>query len=282
MIDSNPPRKITIVGLGLIGGSIAAGLRLRSPESEICGVDFPERLNAEGAKRHTHSQVSVRDPRALQVALDASDLCVLCAPVGVIVELIPQALQAADAVTDCGSTKRRIMESVAACSRASRFVAGHPMAGAAGGSLAEARADLFEGRRWIVCEQQSDKDAHGKVSWLIEQLGAVEMSMSADEHDKALALTSHTPQVLASVLLTLAKDQGALATGGPAFERCTQGAGANEAMWRDIFSSNADEVAAALRSFSARLSDVADGLEREDLEPVLALLAAAGMSESDL
>ena len=59
MIDSNPPRKITIVGLGLIGGSIAAGLRLRSPESEICGVDFPERVNAEGAKRHTHSQVSV-------------------------------------------------------------------------------------------------------------------------------------------------------------------------------------------------------------------------------
>ena len=101
--------------------------------------------------------------------------------------------------------------------------------------------------------------------------------MTVVEHDRVVAMTSHVPQILASTLATLGAERGALAGAGPAFLGATERAGGGEAMWRDVFGTNADEIAAALSDVVREVEVVAEGLGRQepDLEPALRLLARA-------
>jgi prephenate dehydrogenase len=105
--------------------------------------------------------------------------------------------------------------------------------------------------------------------------------MTPEQHDRAVALTSHVPQVLASLLTVLAARGDAARAAGPAFERATRTAGGAESMWRDVFVTNADEVAATLRAISAELTAIAAALEADpaDLAKVLGLLAEARKSQ---
>jgi prephenate dehydrogenase len=140
-----------------------------------------------------------------------------------------------------------------------------------------ARADLFVGRRWILCPERSEADAVRVVASLASAVGAEVVELTAVEHDRVVAMTSHVPQVLSSLLAVLGARRTALSGAGPAFLSATRRAGGGEAMWRDIFASNADEVAAALRDVAQELDVIAEALGREspDLEPVLRLLARA-------
>ena len=269
--------RIVVVGLGLIGGSIALSARAHDSGVEWVGIDVAEVIASPAAALAVHHTVDAVDEQAVRAALRGASLAVLATPVQAIAQQLEQALALADVVTDCGSTKRVVVAAAARSPRASRFVPGHPMAGAPEGGLERARADLFRGQRWLLCPEGSDADALARVEALVRRLGAVPVHMGAGEHDRAVALTSHVPQLLASVLAVMADRHSATFASGPAFARLTTGAGGPESMWRDIFDTNADAVALLLREIAGELGRLAEELERTPaaMDRTLELLAAA-------
>jgi prephenate dehydrogenase len=269
-------KRVTIVGFGLIGGSLALALR-RSGQVHVTAIDREPVLARPEAQTAADARLALDDSEALKAALEQADVTVLAVPVGTIVRLLPWSLTHARVVTDCGSTKREIAQAAAEHPRGACFVPGHPMAGLPDGGIENARGDLFEGRSWILSPQQSDPSAMTAVKELLSLTGANLVELSAEAHDRAVAVTSHLPQLLASSLFTLLDERTAHLAMGPAFERATRAAGGPESMWSDIFETNADEVARAAEMLSHELTKVAAGLRRTppDLQPALAVLAQA-------
>ena len=269
-------KRIAIVGFGLIGGSLALALR-RNGGVHVTAIDRAPVLERAAARAAADEHLPLEQADELKAALERSDITVLAVPVSTIVRLIPWSLSHARVVTDCGSTKREIVNAAAEQPRAARFVPGHPMAGLPDAGIENARGDLFEGRSWIICPQQSSKEAVEQVTNMITLTGAHLVELTPEAHDRAVAITSHLPQLLASTLFTLAEDQKARVAMGPAFERATRGAGGLESMWTDIFETNADEVARAAEAVSQELSKVAAALRRSppDLQAALTVLARA-------
>lgn len=264
--------QVTIVGLGLIGGSLALALRERLPNTRVIGIDRDEVIGTESARALVQGCVSESDRAATEEALAGSDLVFLAAPVHVIRCWLERALAHRAVVTDCGSTKREIVQSARAVPGAARFVPGHPMAGGAGGRAA-ARSDLFERQPWLLCPEGVEPAALAVVERLVASVGGRTVLMSAEAHDRAVAVTSHAPRVVFSALAALAQRTGAFAAAGPAFERVLRGAGGDESVWRDVLESNADEVAQVLRELAQTLlSCAADLARREELEQCLAAL----------
>jgi prephenate dehydrogenase len=268
---------VVVVGLGLLGGSFALALRELDAASHVVGVDRPAVLERPAARRAAQELVNAEDVRAVDRAVDAADLVLLATPVAAIVSLLPNLVARARIVTDCGSTKRAIARAVEASPRRGRFVPGHPMAGAPEGGIDLARPDLFRGRRWLLCPEQSDADAVDEVAALVTRLGAVVVRLSATEHDRAVGLTSHVTQLVASALAAVAIESGAEPAVGPAFERTTQAAGGPEQIWDDILATNADSVAAALGEIATELESARAGLAcvPPDTRPAMQLLGRA-------
>lgn len=266
--------RLSIVGLGVIGGSLARALRARLPRLRLVGVERAEVVAAGAWPALVDECLVETDEAAVQAAFAGSDIIVLAAPINGIQRWLAPALASGRVVTDCGSTKRELVAAASRLSRASRFVPGHPMAGA-GAARAAAEADLFEGRSWILCPDGVDADALAGVESLIRTVGARSVHMTAAQHDRAVALTSHAPRLLSSVLTGLVERERAFAAAGPAFERLLRGAGGDTEMWGEVLRSNADEVARALRALLAELGRCTDGLERGELAPSLDVLAAA-------
>ena len=269
-------KRVAIVGFGLIGGSLSLALR-RSGQVHVTAIDRAPVLARAEAKHAADELLPLEEANSLRGALERSDITVLAVPVSTIVQLLPWSLTHAPVVTDCGSTKREIAHAAAEHARGDCFVPGHPMAGLPDGGIENARGDLFEGRAWIVCPEHASEGARATVAELVGLTGARLVELTPDAHDRAVAITSHLPQLLASTLLTLAEDQNARIAMGPAFERATRGAGGLESMWSDIFDTNADEVARAAEALAQELNKVALGLRRSppDTHAALAMLARA-------
>jgi prephenate dehydrogenase len=269
--------RLAVVGFGLIGGSVAFAARSRGIASHVVGIDRADVLATPQARAAANDVVDVADERGAREAMRGADLVVIATPVGAIEAMIGELLDVTAVATDCGSTKRAIAGSAARSPRRSRFVPGHPMAGLPQGGIERARADLFEGRSWLICPEHSDADALAVVEDLIRGVGANPMRISAEEHDRAVALTSHVPQVLASVLAVLSENRGAGFAAGPAFESATRVAGGGESMWRDILATNADEVSAVIDVLSGELEVISRALRRQppELGPALRLLERA-------
>jgi prephenate dehydrogenase len=127
----------------------------------------------------------------------------------------------------------------------------------------------------VLCPEQCEPEALGAVERVVSLVGARPIQMTAAVHDRAVAVTSHAPRLVASVLMALGEQQQALGAAGPAFERITRGAGGSLEMWRDVLDSNADEVARALRLLMGELEQCASELEQGRVERNLATLALA-------
>jgi prephenate dehydrogenase len=151
------------------------------------------------------------------------------------------------------------------------------MAGAPEGGAELARADLFRDRRWILCPEGSDPDAVENVEKLVAAFGARTERFAIDEHDRAVARTSHATQLVASALAVAARKASAERAAGPAFEGATRSAGGPEAIWSDIFETNADEVASAPPDVIGELEKARSGLAATppELEAARALLKRA-------
>jgi prephenate dehydrogenase len=121
---------------------------------------------------------------------------------------------------------------------------------------------LFQGYPWILCDADADARARGKVKALALGLGAKLVQLSAADHDAVVAVTSHLPKLMASALVVLSERAKAVRAAGPGYASATQLAGGDEGVWQDILTTNADEVAKALRALLAELEPLAEDLER--------------------
>ncbi len=274
--------QVSIVGLGLIGGSLARALRERLPRLRLVGIDRDGVAASADARALVERCISERDASSVAEAFATSDLVLLATPVHAIQRWLQPALTHGAVVTDCGSTKRTIAAAARGLPGAARFIPGHPMAGAGAGPAA-ASGDLFEGRPWVLCpEVATEPSACDLVEQLVVTLGARPIRMSAEDHDRAVALVSHSPRLAASALTVLAARERALVAAGPAFERLLRGAGGDARVWRDVLESNADEVARSLRAVMAQLEACAAELEAgSGVERCLGVLAEADAARLD-
>jgi prephenate dehydrogenase len=204
---------------------------------------------------------NVAPAASLADAVRDAELVVVAVPVGALRAAVLQVLSvaAADAtVTDVGSTKRGI-----AAIDDARFVPGHPLAGGSTGGPARAAADLFDGATWVLSPAATSGAEHvARVRAFAESLGAHVTELDPETHDRMLALTSHLPHAIANLLVQDVGDAAAYA--GPAFREMTRVAGANAAIWTDIFLENADELAKALDAHSGSAADVVRALRDRD------------------
>lgn len=270
-----PPifEKIAILGLGLIGGSIALAARQVWPSSLVIGVDNKDVLE-QAMVRHA-IDVAADEP---YVIADAG-LVILAAPVRQNLQLLAQLaehVEQAAVITDVGSTKRVMVEAARSLPPRFTFVGGHPMGGAARGGFEAARPDLFKGRPWIFTpHSDAAGDALEKLFAFASALGAVPKTMGAAEHDRVLAFLSHLPQLTASALMDAVGSAAGdgLALAGRGLVDTTRLAASPAGIWEDIAATNADEIRSALDSLIARLTELRDGLD--DAERIERLFEAA-------
>jgi prephenate dehydrogenase len=273
--------RVAIVGLGLIGGSIARALRERQSGMFLLAIDRSDVGERRDVQALVSKFVSIDDVAKHRNAIDECDLVVLCQPVRAIADTVAWYLRPHTTVTDTGSTKRVVVERAGDCRGSEWFVPGHPMAGKSEGGFENADATLFDGRPWLLCPAGREALAVARVKTLIELVGARPIVMTPEEHDAATAITSHVPQLLASWLLKTGHERDALSAAGPAFADMTRTAGGAEGIWRDIFQTNADEVGGCLADAAAALSGLADALLAKPprIEAVLDLLRQARSSK---
>lgn len=259
MSDDVPFRRVAILGFGLIGGSIALAIKRRWPLAVVAAID--EQPVVEAAVR---AGTADEGGDGLGAARDAG-LLVLAAPVLqniTLVEQVPRFLRPDTLVTDVGSTKRRMVDAAARVPGV-QFVGGHPMAGAARGGLAAARADLFDGHPWILTPDASETGPLERLEAFVKGLGGVPHIMSADLHDRLIGAVSHLPQLTATVLMhvvgTLAGDAG-FELAGPGLTDTTRLADSPAGIWRDITATNEQTLREALDALIRTLSDLRDGL----------------------
>jgi prephenate dehydrogenase len=266
-VGEPPFGRVALVGLGLIGGSIAFAARRAWPAIQVIGVDREPVLREALARRAINTATSDL------AAAAAADLVVLAAPVRQNVTLLREVARHAlptTVITDVGGTKRTIAEAAEALPRPVTFVGGHPLGGGARGGFEFATAGLFARRPWIFTPRDP---AHGgpaleRLTRFVTGLGAVPATMTAAEHDHLMALISHLPQLAATALMDVV-GQGSgppgLRLAGQGLVDTTRLASSPADVWRDICLTNADEIRGALDQLIERLSDLRSDLERADV-----------------
>ena len=264
---AEPPvfERIGIVGLGLIGGSLALAARRAWPRALVIGVD--DKAVLEQAMVLHAIDVAADDP----VVIAEADVVVLAAPVQAniaFLDELPEHVTGAAVVTDVSSTKREIVAAARKLPARLPFIGGHPFAGAPRGGIAHARPDLFTGRPWLFTPAD---DRHGealdRLQRFVSGIGAVPRVLPPSEHDRLLAFLSHLPQLAASALMhVVGTEAGAdgLALTGRGLADTTRLASSPASIWRDICATNRDEVAAALDALIAELRGLRDDLEAGD------------------
>ena len=275
--------KIAVLGVGLIGGSIGLAARAKL-DAEVAGHDPDRRLLDRalelGAIDSAHDSVAS--------AVEGADLVFCAAPVLALPDLAAEALAAAGedcAVTDVGSVKRDVIHSLGS---EGRFIGGHPLAGAETAGVESARADLFEGARWYLTPTSNTGGVlYDRVQRAIADLGARPQAIEAETHDRLMASISHLPHVMANVLVTqaataLSEEAEHLPEVGPSFRDATRVAGANPAVWGDIFAGNREAVAAEIDAAIARLSEAAELIRSGDRAAVTKWHEEAGKRRREL
>jgi prephenate dehydrogenase len=254
--------KVAIVGLGLIGGSIALAVRQHWPSALVIGVDRKDVL--EKAMVLHAIDVAADDP----VVMAEADLVILAAPIDQNIKMLSELEQhvtTTAVVTDVGSTKRTTVEAAQHLPARLAFVGGHPLGGAPRGGIEHARPDLFKTRPWIFTPVgEGTASTLERLCGFATALGAEPHMMAPDEHDRLLALVSHLPQLTASALMhvvgTGAGERGLALTGRGLFDS-TRLASSPPDIWREICRSNADTIGDALDALIDQLQVL-----RQDLE----------------
>jgi prephenate dehydrogenase len=244
-----PPifQRVGIVGLGLIGGSIALAARQIWPGSLVIGVDRKDVL--ERAMILHAIDVAADDA----VVLAEADLVILAAPIQQNLEILgelPDNVTGPAVVTDTGSTKRAIVEAAASLPDRFTFIGGHPLGGAARGGIEHARHDMFTGRPWLFTPTKNhDVQALDKLKSFATGLGAVPQILSPQDHDRLLAFISHLPQLTVSALMHVvgeaAREEG-LTLSGRGLQDTTRLASSPADIWKEVCATNVDEIGSAL------------------------------------
>ena len=264
--------RIAVLGVGLIGGSIGLAAR-RGGWAEVSGFD-PDRGNLD---RGLEIGAVDEAPESVAATVRDAELVFCAAPVRALPALVSEALDAAGpeaVVSDVGSTKRELVTGLGDLQGAERFIGGHPLAGAETSGVANARADLFEGARWYLTPtERTSGVSYDRLQRAVSDMGARPQAIDPDTHDRVMATVSHLPHVLANVLVQeaasrLSEETERLPDVGPSFRDTTRVAGANPAVWDDIFATNRDAVAREVDAVAERLREAADLIRSGDPDAV--------------
>ncbi|MEE9503980.1 MAG: prephenate dehydrogenase/arogenate dehydrogenase family protein [Thermodesulfobacteriota bacterium] len=267
--------RMAIVGVGLIGGSLAKAVKEKKLVGEVLGVGRSEERLESARKLGIIDRYSGR----INDILGEADLVVVAGPVGVIVDLIREMipfLKKGTIITDVGSVKKKIVKEVEAFIPGSLyFVGGHPIAGTENSGFEASFSTLFEGRKCIITPvSTTDSHALERVKELWTQVGSVVACMDSEEHDEVFAAVSHLPHIVAySMVNSLLKVKGfeknifSFSAGG--FKDFTRIAASDPVMWKDIALMNKDKLLSAIKLFQEYLEELKEAIEREDGERLL-------------
>lgn len=265
-------RSAAVLGLGLIGGSVArdlhaSGVSVRGWDADRATVDEAVR---QGIVRPIGPELR---------ELADVDLLIIAVPVSAARELLPvvAARSGTAIVTDVGSTKRSMHAAAAAAGLGTRFVGSHPLAGAERSGWSASRSGMFEGARVFITPVAPAEDpAVQRVMGLWRSMGARPELTSPAEHDRLMAWASHAPQAISTTLALALADAGvSRAELGPGGLGATRLAASSPEVWADILADNSDEVTRALRSLASQLDGLASAVERADVAELRQVLGKA-------
>lgn len=269
---------VTVVGIGLIGGSFALALRGKGIAKRVIGVETNEEH-----KRKALALRLVDEVKSLDEAIKESDLIFLAVPVDAATELLPSILDKVDkqVVMDAGSTKEGITEAIKDHPKRKRFVGTHPMWGTEYSGPEAAVRGAFEGKATVICnKEESDEDAVELVENIYRQLGMHLVYMNAKAHDVHVAYVSHISHItsfaLANTVLEKEREEDAifeLASGG--FESTVRLAKSNPITWASIFMQNKENVLDVLNEHISQLRKFKACLEKENYEYLEELMVNA-------
>lgn len=267
---------VAIVGVGLIGGSFGLALKKAGFPGKILGVSSDATLRVALERGLIDEAASLADAAA------RADLMYLAQPIGRILDTLRRldALVRPDAlITDAGSTKSAIVSGARNFVHRCRFLGGHPMAGKEKRGAAEADADLFQGRTYVLTPSDpAEMDApcaQEFVGW-IRRIGATTVVLSPEEHDHIVAFTSHLPQLVSTALAaTVAEEAGSrLSVAGPGLADTTRLALSPYEVWRDILATNSQPIEQALTQYIVKLEFLRDNLRTREIESEFEIAAA--------
>ncbi|WP_223151482.1 prephenate dehydrogenase [Chitinophaga varians] len=267
---------VTIIGTGLIGGSLAITLREKGVADKIIGVDQHE----EHLQRAKELNI-IDEGMPLDEALESSDLVILAIPVDAVLQVLPKLMdkvRANQVIMDVGSTKQKILQLVAGHPNRGRFVAAHPMAGTEYSGPDAAIRNLFTHKTMVLCDvKNSDDDALEMVEDMVDKLQMRTVYMNGEEHDLHTAYVSHISHItsfaLALTVLKKEKESGRifeLASGG--FESTVRLAKSSPDMWVPIFKHNRGNVLDVLDEHIHQLQQMKSLLENEDYDAFYKLI----------
>jgi prephenate dehydrogenase len=266
-------KRISIIGLGLIGGSWALALEKLGYAAQRVGFDVPEVL-----KQAVESGAVHEAAKGVDEAVRSTDLVILATPVSKILELLPKLKSSAPShalITDVGSTKQRITERAKEFPAAGPlFLGGHPLAGKEHSGFEHADADLFRNACYAIVPSSAAmmEDARAKAFVnLVESLEAQPYVMDAASHDVAVAYLSHMPQLLSTGLAGLMAEKTGQANlplqlAGSGFRDLTRLAESPYSMWRDICLTNSENIQSALDAMIQKLDTIKTHLSTRELE----------------
>jgi prephenate dehydrogenase len=256
---------VAIVGVGLIGGSIGMALLKRGLAENVTGIGRRQ-VSLRVARRGgavTHTTVD------LGKGVANADLVVVCTPVGKIIEHVREAAEncrEGTLITDAGSTKQMLVAALdEGLSRGCRFLGGHPLAGSEKTGASYARDDLFEGRVALLTPTKNTRaEDFDLLEEFWEGLGSVVIRMTPEEHDKALAMTSHLPHVAAAALASVVPEQYFRLTATGILDSTRLAAG-DPQLWKQVLLANRENVLNALEQYGAKLAGLHGALrDRND------------------
>jgi len=264
--------KITIIGVGLIGGSLGLALHKKYPDTQVTGVS---------SRKAVESAIEIGaitdgcGYEEVETAVADADLVILCTPIHRIqglLSVIAPSLKAGAVVTDVGSTKREIASHAASVlPEGVHFIGGHPMAGSEKSGVNASDPYLFQNAIYVLCPAEGvPEDVLADFSSSIQHIGAKVIVLDSEIHDQVAAAVSHLPQIIAVTLVNLVgKKHGedapylTLAAGG--FRDMTRIASSPFTMWDDIFRTNKDAVQGTIDSFIESLTEVRERIGSSDL-----------------
>ena len=270
--------KTAVIGLGLIGGSMAKDLRCSGFATQVTGVESNPEHVSEALRLGIVDRVA-----SLEEAVPEADLVIVTTPVDVVLSLLPKILDLASphtTVTDMGSTKRRLTEVVREHARRRNYVPAHPMAGTEDSGPSAAVENLFRGKIAIVCDQELCGPQHlALVEKMFHSLGMNIAYMTSDEQDHSTAFVSHLPHAAAYALANAVQDKEDrniifdLASGG--FNSTVRLAKSSCSMWHPIFEQNSDYVVESLNVYIRHLEQFRDAIRDRESSRLEELIGSA-------
>ena len=267
-------RTANVVGLGLIGGSIALALRERG--WEVYGSDLDDEVSRRAQYEGIISEIGIAQE---------AEITIVAVPVTASVDVVREMLETTSGVvTDVGSVKAPICESI----HDKRFIGGHPMAGSELEGLDAADPQMFDGAIWVLTpDLEADDENFAVVTSLVREVGSEVVALSPTEHDRLVAVVSHLPHLTAASLMSLAQDRSEehasllrLAAGG--FRDMTRIASGSPRIWIDICQENRVAILEAIDDLNAALNSVRSFIEAEEKTSLESMLQRARESRANL